>query len=53
MSAAAAQHRCHYLFPFAVKGGTFYSSQAESRRVPSCEILLTKVLSKGHSNSVC
>jgi hypothetical protein len=43
----------NYLFQLSVKGGAFYSSQAEIWQFPSCEILLTKVLNEGQRNVVC
>lgn len=53
IKASAGQHVCNYLFQFSVKGGAFYSSQAEAWQFPSCEILLTKVLSEGQGKVVC
>lgn len=43
IKASAGQHVCNYLFQLSVKGGAFYSSQAETWQFPRCEILLTKV----------
>lgn len=50
---SAGQHVGNYLFQLSVKGGAFYSSQAEIWLFPSCEILLTKVLNEGQGNVVC
>lgn len=51
--ASADQSVCNYLFQLSIKGGAFYSSKAEIWQFPSCEILLTKVLSQGQGNVVC
>lgn len=51
--ASADQRVYNYLFQLSIKGGAFYSSKAEIWQLPSCEILLTKVLSQGQGNVVC
>lgn len=53
IKASAGPLVCNYIFQLSVKRGAFYSSQAEIWQFPSCEILLTKVLSEGQGHVVC
>lgn len=41
---------CNYLYQPSIKKGYFYPSKAEVWQSPSCEILLTKVLSEGQGD---